>query len=254
MRLLVTASLSFSVGAVVGALVWKLFSSRKGYQKAGRKRSVAPAKPVIYIGPPPVKVKSWRCEEVPTAVPTKWLKFRKAIVAFNHESKDQQIVWEYVARPENSAESDGCDVLALFKQPGKPDYVIFVLVYRPPVNKVCVEFPSGLVDVGESSEAAAVRELKEETGFVGTFSRAISCVTYIDPYKSSETTQLVQVEVDGTLAENQTPVPQREEDENMQVLLINKEGLREELHRLNAQGYGIDSKVYAYAAGLLSSA
>jgi 8-oxo-dGTP pyrophosphatase MutT (NUDIX family) len=40
--------------------------------------------------------------------------------------------------------------------------------YRPPLGKVVIEIPAGLVDAGESAEQAAVRELKEETGYVGT--------------------------------------------------------------------------------------
>jgi ADP-ribose pyrophosphatase len=39
--------------------------------------------------------------------------------------------------------------------------------YRPPVNAVTIEVPAGLVDEGETAEQAAVRELKEETGYVG---------------------------------------------------------------------------------------
>lgn len=40
--------------------------------------------------------------------------------------------------------------------------------FRPPVNKVVIEVPAGLIDPGETAERAAIRELKEETGFVGT--------------------------------------------------------------------------------------
>lgn len=38
--------------------------------------------------------------------------------------------------------------------------------YRPPLDKICIELPAGLVDKGETAEQAAVRELKEETGYV----------------------------------------------------------------------------------------
>lgn len=39
--------------------------------------------------------------------------------------------------------------------------------FRPPISKVVIEVPAGLVDEGESAEESAVRELREETGYVG---------------------------------------------------------------------------------------
>lgn len=44
---------------------------------------------------------------------------------------------------------------------------MIIIQYRPPVEAFCVEFPAGLIDEGESPEQAAVRELREETGYSG---------------------------------------------------------------------------------------
>lgn len=38
--------------------------------------------------------------------------------------------------------------------------------WRAPVDKMVIEVPAGLIDEGESAEEAAVRELREETGYI----------------------------------------------------------------------------------------
>jgi len=43
--------------------------------------------------------------------------------------------------------------------------------WRPPIGKVCIEVPAGLIDEGETAEECALRELKEETGYVGEIIR-----------------------------------------------------------------------------------
>jgi ADP-ribose pyrophosphatase len=45
------------------------------------------------------------------------------------------------------------------------DRVFFVRQYRHPVGRVLLELPAGTIDEGESPEACAERELREEIGF-----------------------------------------------------------------------------------------
>lgn len=77
-------------------------------------------------------------------------------------------VWEAAARKTRS--KGGVDAVAIapiLRHPNKPPQTMIILQYRPPVEAYCVEFPAGLIDEGETPEQAAVRELKEETGYEG---------------------------------------------------------------------------------------
>ena len=78
-------------------------------------------------------------------------------------------MWESAERRTRprGGDIDGVGILAVVQRASGPE-IILQKQYRPPVDKVCVEVPAGLVDEGETAEEAAVRELREETGYVGT--------------------------------------------------------------------------------------
>lgn len=40
--------------------------------------------------------------------------------------------------------------------------------YRVPLGTYCIEFPAGMIDKNEDIGKAAERELKEETGLIGS--------------------------------------------------------------------------------------
>lgn len=50
--------------------------------------------------------------------------------------------------------------------PEKDCSFLMVKQWRHGENKLSVEFPGGVIDAGEEPEKAALRELKEETGFI----------------------------------------------------------------------------------------
>ena len=59
---------------------------------------------------------------------------------------------------------DGVTIYALYGE--KKDQVILVRQYRYPIAAYVYEFPSGIVDRGETYREAAVREMQEETGLL----------------------------------------------------------------------------------------
>jgi 8-oxo-dGTP pyrophosphatase MutT (NUDIX family) len=82
--------------------------------------------------------------------------------------------------------------------------VPFVIQFRPAVGRKTLELPAGLVDPQETCEVAAVRELKEETGLIGTVVD-VSPPLYLDPGMSGSAMRIVNLHVDGLLAENLSP-------------------------------------------------
>lgn len=127
----------------------------------------------------------------------------------------------------------------------------FVLIrqYRPPMAGRVLEFPAGLIDPGETPAQTAVRELLEETGYLGTL-RWISGPGCSSPGMTGETVCLAYMEIDEELPRNRHPVPRPEEGEEIEVLCVPRAELAEFFRAETAAGRCLDSRTAAYAAGL----
>eukprot|EP00913_Durusdinium_trenchii_P009575 g8995.t1 len=150
--------------------------------------------------------------------------------------------WDLVTRTtrRHSMATAGVDaviILPLLRSSSRPAVdTLLVQQFRPPVDAYTVELPAGLIDKGETAEQAAVRELKEETGYTGTARGKSSIPLTMSPGLSDETVKLVVVDVDMDKPENQQPQQELDEGEFIVVRRVSLASLPEELRSLALKG------------------
>jgi ADP-ribose pyrophosphatase len=96
--------------------------------------------------------------------------------------------------------------------------LVLIREYRVPLAGYQYEFPAGLIDAGETIEAASRRELKEETGLELTQTYEISPILYSTAGMTDESLVLVYCECDGTPSSNEN-----QGTEDIEVSLVSYE-------------------------------
>lgn len=200
--------------------------------------------------PPPSSVP--RIDSVTPVASTKWLALQ-TLSYTDQEGKARK--WDVATRTtkQGREKADAVVIVPLLKKAGS-DKVETLLIeqYRPPVNRVTVEFPAGLIDEGESPEDAALRELREETGFVGEKCQVVPSVSpevCMSPGLTDESLHCVLVEVDLDNPYNHgTPKPELDDGEHVTVKRVD---LREGMKRVLDEGKGMPIMgLYLFALGL----
>ena len=133
-------------------------------------------------------------------------------------------------------------IVARMKHSGK---FILIRQFRPPTNSYILEFPAGLVDPGESLETTAIRELFEETGYVGIV-EDLSPKLFSSPGILSETVSFVYVQVDEKKLENQRPKAKNEPGEFITVFVKSPKEIPEFFNQEMKHGVKFDVKLYTY--------
>lgn len=167
-----------------------------------------------------------------------WLSVHETV----YENKQgRPLTWETVHRKRSAV---GVVVIARL-EPSKR--FILIRQYRPAINGYILSFPAGL---GQDDPAHALVELKEETGYTGKIVRVSprlkSGASLID-----DNAYLVYAEVDETAPENQNPVQQLEDAEDIEVFLVSFEEGKEFLRSQQNKGVHISANLW-YVFGLLS--
>lgn len=111
--------------------------------------------------------------------------------------------------------------------------------------------PAGLVDAHETVENAAVRELREETGYVATKVTRVSRPIFNDPGLSPTNFCFAFVDCDLDDPRNANPTAQQEEGENIELVVLPIASLLQSMETLaERDGLCIDAKCYSFALGM----
>lgn len=177
----------------------------------------------------------------------KWVSLKKVEYI---DQKGTSRSWEIAVR--KTTAKSGVDAVAIgnvLLHPSKPPTTLLVIQYRPPIGKFTVEWPAGLVDKHESAEQAAVREMKEETGYAGKI-LDVGPVLASDPGMANATLQLIMMEVQ--LDEKESMPDQKlDEGELIERVVVPLSELYERLINWSKdEKFMVAAKLYFFAAGL----
>ncbi|XP_076795578.1 ADP-sugar pyrophosphatase isoform X2 [Arvicanthis niloticus] len=175
----------------------------------------------------------------------KWVKIEKTTYM---DPTGKTRTWETVKLTTRKGKSaDAVSVIPVLQRTLHHECIVLVKQFRPPMGGYCLEFPAGLIEDGESPEAAALRELEEETGYKGDVAECSPAVC-MDPGLSNCTTHVVTVTINGDDARNVRPKPK---PEFVEVISLTKNDLLTRLDALGAEEHlTVDARVYAYALAL----
>lgn len=141
--------------------------------------------------------------------------------------------WEYLSRTN--------DTEAVVVKAETKDKVILVKQFRLPLEKYAIEFCAGLIDEGESPENAAMRELKEETGYSGKL-LSVSPSLCTSAGITDEYIYFAHIEINGDKG-----LQELDDTEEIEVLAFNKGNIKKELSEYidKHPDTVVDSKVWA---------
>ena len=178
----------------------------------------------------------------------RWLRLKQLRYV---DAEGRERLWEAAERTTRKGAIDGVGIIARLRSARHEDRLVLCAQFRPPLDATCIEVPAGLVDAGESASAAALRELKEETGYVGALAGE-TAISYADPGVCNANSCFVYVEVDGDAPGNRSPKPELEESEAITTFSLPFDGLASHLERmLEAEPrLAIDARLYSFAVGL----
>lgn len=128
------------------------------------------------------------------------------------------------------------DIVAIVPITGNND-LILIRQFRPPVDNYVIEFPAGLSNSGESPEMAALRELREETGYEA------GELVYLGKGPLSSGSSMEMLTVYAARGLKFVGIDGRDETEDIEVITVPAEEIYKALMRFSENGDYIDLKI-----------
>ncbi|HHW61338.1 MAG TPA: NUDIX hydrolase [Syntrophomonadaceae bacterium] len=144
------------------------------------------------------------------------------------DEQGEELHWETIHRVEHTI---GLIIIARL-QPS--DRVVLIRQYRPALNNYIIGFPAGIADSDDLGREA-LRELREETGYHGQVID-ISPELRSNPALSSDRVFIVSAIIDEEEEQNQHPRQDLEPSEEIEVMLVARDQVREFLLEQHQQG------------------
>jgi len=199
-----------------------------------------------------------RIHSIEPVASTRWLAL-KTITYTDQEGKERK--WDIATRTTKQScdTADAVIIIPLLRHrnidgSAADENIDTLLVeqFRPPLGRNTIEFPAGLIDKDETPSEAALRELREETGYVGENCKLLPQVSRqlnMSPGLTDESVHCVVVEVDLNNPYNHgTPKPNLDDGEYVTVKRV---GLDKGLQAVLDEEEGMPIQgVYMFAMGL----
>ena len=162
------------------------------------------------------------------------------LLRVNWKHEDGKIYgWDFVRR-KNQRDA----VVIIAKLVPSNRYVI-IKEYRVAVDHYVIGFPAGLTE-DEDVTKDAIRELKEEAGFVSNKIINVSPMLDMNPAMTDSKFQVVTMEIDETITENINPEQELEISEDIEVFLLKKEEINDFLVEQQKLGVVVGPAVWYY--------
>lgn len=114
---------------------------------------------------------------------------------------------------------------------------LLIRQFRPAINNTVLGLPAGIASC-DDIEKEALKELKEETGYQGKITSKSPALAF-NPALTNETVQIISIDIDEKALENLNTQQSLEPAEQIEVVLVDKDKIKDFLHVEHKKGHGI---------------